>query len=250
MGANLGKHKITVDTAALASGDSLAAYLTSAAGTLLTHTSLGGKERLDVMSPSEFAEDAAHSSGDYGQFVLAVRNDAGGSLAGTDGDYAPLQLDASGNLRIVGTVTVNGQFAEDSAHISGDTGIQMLAVRKDAQGSNVGADGDYASLLQWSEGSLKVVDISNGSILQQQVAVAATATAIPAAALANRKSLMIQNDGSNSIFIGSATVTAAGATKGIEVPKGGFIELEVGPAVTVYGITAAGSVNVNVLEMA
>src|SRR3954471_20076284 len=35
------------------------------------------------------AEDAAHTPGDVGVFVLAVRNDAGTVLAGTDLDYIP-----------------------------------------------------------------------------------------------------------------------------------------------------------------
>jgi hypothetical protein len=141
--------------------------------------------------------------------------------------------------------------AEDSAHVSGDQGIQALAVRKDAQGSNVSADGDYASLLQWSEGSLKVVDIANGSILQQQVSVTSTAAAVPASALANRKSLMLQNSSAASIWIGSATVTSSGATTGIELPKASFMELEVGPAVDVYAVkSGAGSLTLNVLEMA
>jgi hypothetical protein len=47
------------------------------------------------------AEDAAHTSGDVGVMALAVRNDAGTALAGTDGDYIPLGTDASGNLRVI-----------------------------------------------------------------------------------------------------------------------------------------------------
>lgn len=46
------------------------------------------------------AEDAAHVSGDSGVLALAVRNDALAALAGTDGDYAVLQVDASGALYI------------------------------------------------------------------------------------------------------------------------------------------------------
>lgn len=46
------------------------------------------------------AEDAAHASGDTGVLQLAVRNDAGSALAGTDGDYAPLQTDNFGKLRV------------------------------------------------------------------------------------------------------------------------------------------------------
>ena len=42
------------------------------------------------------AEDAAHSSGDVGVMALGVRNDALDALAGADGDYAPLQVNALG----------------------------------------------------------------------------------------------------------------------------------------------------------
>jgi hypothetical protein len=48
----------------------------------------------------QFTEDAAHTSGDKGTEVLAVRNDSRGALAGTDGDYSPLQVNASGDLRV------------------------------------------------------------------------------------------------------------------------------------------------------
>lgn len=139
--------------------------------------------------------------------------------------------------------------AEDAAHSSGDQGIQALAVRKDASGSNVNADGDYASLITWSEGSLKVVDVANAAILQQQVAVSTTAAQVPAANLASRKSLMIQNTGSSKVWIGSATLTSSGAAAGIEVPANSFIELECGPAVAVFAKTNAGTGQLNVLEL-
>lgn len=38
------------------------------------------------------AEDAAHSSGDVGVMMLAVRKDTPANLSGTDGDYEPLQV--------------------------------------------------------------------------------------------------------------------------------------------------------------
>ena len=47
-------------------------------------------------------EDDAHVSGDVGPMVLAVRNDALAALAGTDGDYAPFQVDAAGALYTTG----------------------------------------------------------------------------------------------------------------------------------------------------
>ncbi|MES3028478.1 MAG: hypothetical protein V4820_11570 [Pseudomonadota bacterium] len=51
------------------------------------------------------AEDAAHASGDKGIMALVVRKDTATALAGTDGDYAPLEVDASGRLWVnVGTM--------------------------------------------------------------------------------------------------------------------------------------------------
>jgi len=401
----IGKHKITVDTTVLDNGDSLAAYLTSAAGTLLTSTTDGGKERLDVSAAAEKAEDSAHVSGDTGSFVLAVRNDAGTALA-ADGDYSALQVDSTGALRTSGSFTVDfsfdyaedsaaasgdigasvlavrqdtlatstsadgdyanfktnsvgslyvadniaagllttgnsntasilaelqaTNFAEDAAHTSGDLGIMSLAVRQDTLANSTSADGDYGSLKLNATGSLYTIDqalnalvtTSNSSLativtntgatatelqnlsfaedvahtsgdlgimalavrtdtdvalagttgdyapiavdalgrvkiiqranvanLQQQVAISTTAAALPATALANRQSLLIQNIGAKSIWVGSATVTASGAAVGIEVPKGGSLMLDAGPANIIYAITTGATHNIAVWEL-
>lgn len=69
------------------------------------------------------AEDAAHSSGDVGVFVLAVRNDGEDNLVSASGDYAPLQVNSDGNLvcavnntvGVSGAVTVSGDIAHDAA---------------------------------------------------------------------------------------------------------------------------------------
>lgn len=222
------------------------------------------------------AEDAAHVSGDMGIQPLLVRQDSLASSTSADGDYGAFKSNAAGELYVVDatarttlasiladTATIDSQTlsiqntltalskAEDAAHSSGDQGIQALAVRKDAQGSNVSADGDYSSLQTWSEGSLKVVDVANGSILQQQVSVSSTAAQVPAANLASRKRLLLQNTSAAKIWIGSATVTTSGATAGIELPANSSIELEAGPAVSVYAIkSGVGTLNLNVLEMA
>lgn len=363
---NLGLYNIQVNTASLADGQSLAAYLTDAAGQLLTSTLVGAKQSLDALDASshldssayatgvdylssigvvdsngnwvpftlnaagelpvaatvnfagDYAEDSAHVSGDVGLFSLSVRRDTRSSGTSADGDYASFNTNAVGELWVkdadalaqlvlanssldaieasaasidahvaqietdttailaelldqgttldailADTATIDSQTlsiqntlialskAEDAAHSSGDQGIQALAVRKDAQGSNVSADGDYSSLQTWSEGSLKVVDVANGTILQSQVSVTDTAAQVPASNLANRKTLMLQNTGANKLWIGSSTVTTSGATAGIELPPNAFIELECGPAVNVFAVKngAAGN-NLNVLQLA
>ena len=64
------------------------------------------------------AEDAAHSSGDVGVMPLAVRNDALATLGGADGDYAPLQVDATGSLY------TNNQFGTfGSILVTGTTAV-------------------------------------------------------------------------------------------------------------------------------
>lgn len=54
---------------------------------------------------------------------------------------------------IPGTGATNLGKAEDSAHTSGDTGVQMLAVRQDAGGSTAGTTGDYAAVIQDANGN-------------------------------------------------------------------------------------------------
>lgn len=114
----------TTDTATIADSDSVGAYLRSSDGTLLTNTTDGSREALDVYTELGQIEDTAHTSGDIGAMALVVRNDAGGTLVDTDGDYAPLQVDADGNLRVNATVNVdsNTDYDEDTPHTSGDTG--------------------------------------------------------------------------------------------------------------------------------
>lgn len=357
----MGVSQISVNTASLANGASIAAYLTDAAGNLITSTTIGAKQYVDSKLPSNFVDGGTYTattdylsavaavssggtykplnldasgnlkvsgsfsttftaehneddpavSGDSGIFTLLVRQDTLATSTSADGDYGAFKSNAKGELYTkdtdtlaqlvlikgdtasiatssgttatnttsiassssttatnTGTIATNTgttatntgtiastltalSKAEDAVHSSGDTGIQALAVRKDAQGSNVSSDGDYASLLQWSEGSLKVVDIANGTILQQQVSVTSTAAQVPASNLANRKTLMLQNTGSNKLYIGSSTVTSSGATAGIELAANSFMELECGPAVNVYAVKvgATGS-SLNVLEMA
>jgi hypothetical protein len=184
--------------------------------------------------------------------MLAVRNDGfATTLTSANGDYSPIAVDNKG--RIFTVSEVSGSFLEDSAHTSGDNGMQMLAVRKDSAGTNVSANGDYASILQWGNGETKVVDIANSSILQQEftLTTANTAYKLPATALAWRKSILVQNTSDKDIFIGTSTVTATGATKGIKVPKdGGFMELDAGPDCEVWAVCATSSKNVTLLEMA
>lgn len=71
--------------------------ITRIEGGTITVTNPGG-------AGTQYAEDTGHATGDAGMQMLAVRVDGGTSLVNADIDYAPLQVDANGALRISGTV--------------------------------------------------------------------------------------------------------------------------------------------------
>lgn len=94
------------------------------------------------------AEDAAHTSGDTGVFVLAVRNDAAATVfSGTNGDYTPVAVTANG------TVLNAEGVVEDSVHASGDRGTFAMGTRQDTPTATAGTSGDYQGAAYSAQGS-------------------------------------------------------------------------------------------------
>lgn len=85
------------------------------------------------------AEDSAHSSGHDGIMPLAVRNDTLGALAGTDGDYAPFQINASGALYIQegSALDVSAATVTTTPAVTGggtETAAQRVTIANDSTG--------------------------------------------------------------------------------------------------------------------
>ena len=150
------------------------------------------------------AEDTAHSSGDVGVMALGVRNDTLAALGGADGDYAPLQVNATGALFVdiadggqldtlidlnntlhvlqattnTNTGTIAGDTTEIAANFltpgiafSAQKGIACSAVRNDALENlyvSVG-DGDWPSLQVNSIGGLYITgsEVENAAVQSQ-----------------------------------------------------------------------------------
>jgi len=155
----------TTDVDSLAASDRVGAFVIADDGTLITKTTDGSKERLDVNTELGKAEDSAHVDGDTGAMALAVRNDSEGSLVDTDGDYAPLQVDSLGRLRVIADLDVTNlaEKAEDSVHTTGDIGNFVLGIRMDdVDGANsallAGTEGDYQGLFTSAKGELHTRD--------------------------------------------------------------------------------------------
>jgi len=78
--------------------------------------------------------------------------------------------------------------------------------------------------------------------------VGVTAAQVLASPLAGRQSLLIQNQGAQSIYIGfDASVSTA---NGVEIPKNASASFDIGEAVDVYMISGSAGQDVRFLELA
>lgn len=121
-----------------------------------THTIVDNLGKLWT-APAQ-TEDAAHASGDRGSFILGVRNTANSTLAGTDGDYAPVAVDImsgaiSGVRRSSTTLTAINTTYDDSPTTATSATVDCEMFRRGSFCATVtesGAATDIAFTLQFS----------------------------------------------------------------------------------------------------
>lgn len=264
-GAVITKDKLIYDPANVLDSDNVGTYLKSGDdGTPIGHVADALKvnitNTITVSDPANYAEDAAHVSGDIGKFILAVRHDANTALVDTDGDYSPLQTDSTGRLKVAAVVSVepsDAEYAEDAASANGNTLISVGAVRQDTLASSVDTDGDYAWLKLNARGAMWVAPVGTvadgAADNENPVKVGARALAGPLAATAsgNRadmisdlyRRLYVNTSANIAILAAAASVTdtaaviasALGGRRTIMVSNRGNKAIYVGGS----GVTAA-----------
>lgn len=191
----LAKDRLIFDASDLTISDQVASFLYASDGTALTHT--GGALDVSIANASIAVTatdldirdlintqdsiaigdennlidlqqfDAAFGASAFAFPIAGVRRDADTSPVSADGDAHPLVFDANGRLKVESQVTVepsDAEYAEDSAHASGNVGLHMLAVRQDTLASSVSADGDYGSLKLNADGRLYVDASVSGDV--------------------------------------------------------------------------------------
>lgn len=117
------------------------------------------------------AEDAAHTTGDTGVMMLAVRNDAGTALA-ADGDYIPVMVDSAGRLYVnvaAGTLSLTGE--DHIGQVGGHTPIVRPTVTLSTTpdysiGDIMGGEISLTNLVRTSGGtgvlgSIVLTDVTN-----------------------------------------------------------------------------------------
>ena len=192
------------------------------------------------------AEDAAHVTGDTGSFSLAVRQDAISSLVSADGDYGAFKIDAVGAMY---ANVIGSNVADDVADAHNPVKIGSKAVSGAL--AAVSATGDRANAISDLYRRIFVNDSPNIDVASVTVAVDNTVggVALPAAALAGRRRVLIQNISSRPVYVGKlGTVDTA---NGLRISGSGTLALEVGEDVDLAAIIAvAGPSDVRVLELA
>jgi hypothetical protein len=129
------------------------------------------------------AEDAAHASGDTGVMALAVRRDADTTLADTTGDYAPLQVNAAGSLKVAITSGAGsgGTSIADGASFTRDTTSITPAGAVVESSAPTLTNGDVAGLSMTTAGALRVSVASGGiaGIVDDAAFTPATSEVLP-----------------------------------------------------------------------
>ena len=118
--------------------------------------------KVDIVSGAEYAEDAAHTSADTGQFVLGVRNDTLAALGGTDGDYVPFQMNADGALYVeVAAGGANDSIYVDDADWSDGSSKHTLVGGLYQSTPQSITDGDVGPFQVDADGALHISDGGN-----------------------------------------------------------------------------------------
>lgn len=115
------------------------------------------------------AEDAAHASGDVGVMSLAVRNDTLAALGGTDGDYSPLQVNATGALFNIEVPTTEATAAPSVARDTSVDEVAAVAI-KAAAGNMYGYMFDnpngYDVFVKWYNTAAGSVTVGTTSVVR------------------------------------------------------------------------------------
>lgn len=156
---------LTVDGTVAVSGTvTVGSHAVTNAGTFATQVDGAALTALQLIDNLVLAEDAAHSSGDPGLMAFAVRRDADTSLVGADGDYAPLQVNSTGSLKVAITAGAGSggtSIADGASFTRNTTSITTAGAVVETSAPTL-TDGDAAGLSMTTGGALRVAVASGG----------------------------------------------------------------------------------------
>lgn len=94
------------------------------------------------------------------------------------------------------------------------------------------------------------INALNGSFVSTSVTVTGVATDLTPEPIANRRGVIIYNNGSSTVYLGGIDVAVSGTGGGLPIASGNSSPaFDAGTKMKIYGITAGSSVDCRVLEM-
>lgn len=162
------------------------------------------------------AEDAAHSSGDTGVMLLAVREATATDLSAgnTDGDYEPLQVGATGRLWVAANIDqINAVTPLMGAGNTGTGSLRVTIATDQAQLTNkllVTPDANSAVNVAQINGTTVLMGAGNTGTGSQRVTIASdqAALTVNAHAVTNAGTFAVQENGSQ-VQVDDAAFTPA-----------------------------------------
>jgi hypothetical protein len=173
-------------------------------------------DNIDAFTFTNIAGDDALNVNIAGGVTLEVNLDPDNDSVGIYGYTNPanpatftgIKVDANGELQ-VDVLTMPATFAEDTAHVSGNTGAFVLGVRNDANAAMTSANGDYSPVAVNANGAVAIQDggnsitVDGGTGVQRTPTIARTSASSSVAAGAYSVSFA---------SVGTVNATVGGAT--------------------------------------
>lgn len=196
--------------------------------------------------------DSIAASAKIGSYLIGASD---GSVIGNVGDALKVSISS---------VDFSYDYAEDSAHSSGDVGAFMLAVRQDTLANSTSADGDYAAFKLNQKGELYVHDTDvlaklNGSIVvtatdldirnltfaTDTVDISGSSVSISGSvAVTQSTSPWVIGDGGGSITVDGTVELGATSLAALETIELGATTLAALESITVQNGSGASAVNI------
>ena len=161
--------------------------------------------KVDIIAGAEYAEDAAHTTADTGNFILGVRNNTLGALGDENGDYVPFQMNALGALY----VEVASSSVDDSIFVD-NAGFTLTTSKVNVAG------GVYQSstpgTLNDNDAGAILLNSTAGQMVELMASSAAIGSVSVSNLLADGHAVTIDNIASNEVYVrGSGTAGTADA---------------------------------------
>jgi len=164
---------------------------------------------------TQYAEDAAHVSGDSGTLALVVRQDTATQLAGTDGDYTPLITDANGRLH-VNASGVAVPVTDNASTLSIDDGAGSITVDGTVSVTEPVSVDDNAGSLTIDNSTLSVV---GGGLEATAMRVTLASDSTGVVSVDDNASTLSVDDGAGTLTVdGTVTANAGSGTFTVQEP--------------------------------